>query len=121
MSQILDRIIEGGPVFMVPILLILLASIVLTILAALGKRDTAKTRELIGHISLFAMIWGLLGSTIGLIVAFDAISAINDVETPAVAGGLKVALLNTVFGLFTFAISRIGMIILTLQLQKKSA
>ena len=85
MSQILDRIIEGGPVFMVPILLILLASIVLTILAALGKRDTAKTRELIGHISLFAMIWGLLGSTIGLIVAFDAISAINDVETPAVA------------------------------------
>lgn len=121
MSQIFDRIIEGRPVFMVPILLILLASIVLTIIAALGKRDTAITCELIGHISLFAMIWGLLGSTIGLIVAFDAISAINDVETPSVAGGLKVALLNTVFGLFTFAISRIGMIILTLQLQKKSA
>ncbi len=118
MSQILDRIQEGGPVFMVPLVLIIIAIIVLFILSLLGKKNAIHTNQLIGHLSLFAMIWGFLGSTLGLISAFDAIEAIDKVSQPMFAGGLKVALLTTVFGLFAFLVGRLAMLILTIKLQK---
>ncbi|MEL6810679.1 MAG: MotA/TolQ/ExbB proton channel family protein [Bacteroidota bacterium] len=115
MSQFGSRIMEGGPLFMIPILLILLITLVLFILSLVGKRDLSKTKEIIHHLSLFAMTWGFLGSTIGLINAFDAIASIGDVSKGLVAGGLKVALLNTLFGLFTFSLDRIFILILTMK------
>ncbi len=118
MSQIIDRINEGGPVFMVPMVLIILMIIILFVLSLLGKKPMSKTNELISHLSLFAMIWGFLGSTVGLIQAFDAIESVNNVAQPIVAGGLKVALLSTVFGLFTFLVGRGAMLILTIKLHK---
>ena len=120
MSQIVNRIIEGGPVFTVPMVLIILTIIVLFALSLLGRRDPHKMNKLIGHLSLFAMVWGFLGSTIGLIQAFDAIESIDNVAKPIVAGGLKVALLSTVFGLFTFLIGRLAMFILTLKENQRS-
>ena len=114
MTQIGDRIMEGGPVFMVPLVLLILLIIVLFILVIIGKKDNSKTSKLIGHLSLFGMIWGFLGSTIGLITAFDSIDASGAVSQPMMAGGLKVALLTTVFGLVTFLIGRIAMIVLAL-------
>ncbi|MEP0265524.1 MotA/TolQ/ExbB proton channel family protein [Dokdonia sp.] len=119
MSQLIDRIQEGGPVFMVPLVLIIIAIIVLFTLSLLGKKNTIHTNQLIGHLSLFAMIWGFLGSTLGLISAFDAFEAIGgNVSQPMFASGLKVALLTTVFGLLAFLIGRLAMLILTIKLQK---
>jgi len=118
MSQIIDRINEGGPFFMLPLVLIILAIVILFVLSLLGKKSMLKTSELISHLSLFAMIWGFLGSTVGLIQAFDAIESINNVSQPIVAGGLKVALLSTVFGLFTFLVGRLSMLILTIKTHK---
>ncbi len=117
MSQLVDRIQEGGPAFTVPLVLIIITIIVLFIIALLGKKKLLHTNQLIGHLSLFAMIWGFLGSTMGLISAFDAIEAIGDVSQPMFAGGLKVALLTTVFGLVTFLIGRVAMLILTMKSQ----
>ena len=119
MSQIIDRINEGGPLFMVPILLVLLAVVVLFVLALVGKKRVRNTLELIGHFSLFALMWGLLGSTIGLITAFDAIEGNGNISQPMMAGGLKVALLCTVFGLLCFVISRVAMLVLTIKAQKQ--
>ena len=118
MSQLIDRIQEEGPVFMIPLVLIIIAIILLFILSILGKKSIIHTKELIGHLSLFAMIWGFLGSTLGLISAFDAIEAIDKVSQPMFAGGLKVALLTTVFGLVAFLIGRLTMLILTVKSQK---
>ncbi len=84
----------------------------------LGKKNLAKSIQLIGHLSLFGMMWGFLGSTIGLITAFDAIGDM-EVAKHIVAGGLKVALLTTVFGLISFLIGRAAIIILTLRSPKK--
>ncbi len=56
----------------------------------------------ISWISLFialAPMLGFMGTVIGMIGAFDAIAVANDISPAVVAGGIKVALLTTVFGL----------------------
>jgi hypothetical protein len=110
----LSIIQDGGTTFMVPLLLLILTIVILFVVALTGKKDKEKMSKLIGHISLFGMIWGLLGSTIGLITAFDSIDAVGAISQPMMAGGLKVALITTVFGLATFLIGRAAMIVLTL-------
>jgi len=53
-------------------------------------------------ISLFisiAPMLGFLGTVIGMVQAFDAIERAGDISPSLVAGGIKVALLTTVFGL----------------------
>lgn len=42
---------------------------------------------------------GFLGTVVGMILAFQAIEAAGEVEATLVAGGIKVALLTTAFGL----------------------
>ena len=53
-------------------------------------------------ISLFialAPMLGFLGTVIGMVLAFDNIEAAGDISPTIVAGGIKIALLTTVFGL----------------------
>ena len=55
-------------------------------------------------ISLFialAPMLGFLGTVVGMIQAFDKIQAAGDISPTVVAGGIKVALLTTVFGLIS--------------------
>ena len=118
MSQIIDRINEGGPVFMVPILLILIVVVVLFIIGLMGKKKIRHVMELLSHLSLFAFMWGLLGSTLGLIQAFDAIEGSGAVSQPMMAGGLKIALLCTVFGLFCFVVARVFILVLVIKAQR---
>ena len=61
-------------------------------------------------ISLFiaiAPMLGFMGTVIGMIQAFDRIEAVGDLSPSVVAGGIKVALLTTVFGLVTAIILQI--------------
>lgn len=61
-------------------------------------------------ISLFiaiAPMLGFMGTVIGMIGAFDAIEQAGDISPTVVAGGIKVALLTTVFGLITAIILQI--------------
>lgn len=61
-------------------------------------------------ISLFiaiAPMLGFMGTVIGMIVAFDNIEAAGDISATIVAGGMKVALLTTVFGLIVAIILQI--------------
>jgi biopolymer transport protein ExbB len=48
-----------------------------------------------------------MGTVIGMIQAFDAIEAAGDISPSLVAGGIKVALLTTVFGLIAAMILQI--------------
>lgn len=50
---------------------------------------------------------GFMGTVIGMIGAFDAIEAAGDISPTVVAGGIKVALLTTVFGLIVAIILQI--------------
>ncbi|HPK04655.1 MAG TPA: MotA/TolQ/ExbB proton channel family protein [Bacteroidales bacterium] len=61
-------------------------------------------------ISLFialAPMLGFLGTVVGMVQAFDAIEAAGDISPTIVAGGIKVALLTTVFGLIVAIILQI--------------
>lgn len=61
-------------------------------------------------ISLFialAPMLGFLGTVVGMIQAFDKIQAAGDISPTVVAGGIKVALLTTVFGLISAIILQI--------------
>ncbi|MAN01825.1 MAG: flagellar motor protein MotA [Owenweeksia sp.] len=64
----------------------------------------------VSWISLFialAPMLGFMGTVIGMIEAFDAIEAAGDISPSLVAGGIKVALLTTVFGLIVAIILQI--------------
>jgi len=61
-------------------------------------------------ISLFialAPMLGFLGTVVGMVQAFDAIEAAGDISPTVVAGGMKVALLTTVYGLIVAIILQI--------------
>ncbi|MBO7493414.1 MAG: MotA/TolQ/ExbB proton channel family protein, partial [Bacteroidales bacterium] len=50
---------------------------------------------------------GFLGTVIGMVQAFDDIERAGDISPTIVAGGMKVALLTTVFGLITAMILQV--------------
>jgi biopolymer transport protein ExbB len=69
---------------------------------AYGGVQMGLLEKNISWLSLFialAPMLGFLGTVIGMISAFDAIQQAGDISPTVVAGGIKVALLTTVFGL----------------------
>ena len=111
--MLFDRLNEGGPFFMYPLFFIIILLLILIVKGFLQKESVEKTISLISSIALFAIVWGFLGQIIGLIGAFDSIEAVGDVSPAVLAGGLKIAFLAPVFGMFAFLVGRLGIIILT--------
>ena len=75
-----------------------------------GSVAMSKLESGLSWISLFialAPMLGFMGTVIGMIEAFDAIEVAGDISPSLVAGGIKVALLTTVFGLITAIILQI--------------
>ena len=71
-----------------------------------------------------APMFGFLGTVIGMVEAFDAIEQAGDISPSLVAGGIKVALLTTVFGLivaivlqvfYNYAVSKIDSIVIEME------
>ena len=72
-----------------------------------GSVEMGRLEKGLVWISLFisiAPMLGFMGTVIGMIGAFDAIAAANDINPALVAGGIKVALLTTVGGLIVAVI-----------------
>jgi biopolymer transport protein ExbB len=68
---------------------------------AYGGVQMGQLEKNVSWISLFialAPMLGFMGTVIGMIQAFDKIEAAGDMQPSLVAGGIKVALLTTVFG-----------------------
>ena len=79
-------------------------------LVSYGSVMTGNLESGASWISLFIALGpmlGFMGTVIGMIEAFDAIAAAGDISPTVVAGGMKVALLTTVFGLITAVILQI--------------
>ena len=113
-NPFLQKLNEGGSLFMYTILILLIVILALLVKAFLKKENTKKTIRLVSSISLFALVWGFLGQIIGLIGAFDSIDSFDNIAPGILAGGIKVALLSPAFGMFVFLIARLGIIILIL-------
>ena len=69
---------------------------------AYGAVQASKLESGCSWITLFigmAPSLGFLGTVIGMVQAFDDIQAAGDISPTVVAGGMKVALLTTIFGI----------------------
>lgn len=67
-----------------------------------GAVEMGRMESGLSWISLFIAIspsLGFMGTVVGMIMAFDSIQQIGDMSPVALAGGIKVALLTTIFGL----------------------
>ncbi|GAA5221075.1 MotA/TolQ/ExbB proton channel family protein [Membranihabitans marinus] len=79
-------------------------------ISAYGSVQMGLLEKGLVWIALFiaiAPMLGFMGTVIGMIQAFDNIQAVGDISPTIVAGGIKVALLTTVFGLVSAIILQI--------------
>lgn len=112
MNALLGKFNDGGPVFTYLLLILLIVVVALFIKGILDKNGKSKTISLIKSVAWFAVAWGFLGRTFGLITAFDNVTAHGELTPSLLAGGLKMALIDPLFGFVIFLIARLGIIVL---------
>ena len=92
--------------------------------ASLEMAFLEKNMICLNTVITVAPMIGFTGTVVGMIAAFDAIKAANDISPAVVAGGISQALLTTAFGLITamiiqffqnFFVSRIDKLILDME------
>ena len=115
-TTLFNRFLEGGALFMSLILICLLLSIYFTVKSLLNiKTNIEISKKMLKHISdsgTLGLALGVMGAFIGLITAFDVLEATGEANPSIIAGGLKIALLSPLFGLFTFSVSKLAILIL---------
>ena len=75
-----------------------------------GGVQMSKLETNLSWIGLFMALGpslGFMGTVVGMVQAFDDIETAGDISPTIVAGGMKVALLTTVFGLVTAIILQV--------------
>ena len=115
-TTLFNRFLEGGALFMSLILLCLLLSIYFMVKSFLilntDKETSKRMLKHIGDSGTLGLALGVLGAFIGLITAFDVIEATGGAAPSIIAGGLKVAILSPIFGLFTFSFAKLSILVL---------
>lgn len=98
------------------VLICLLITIYFTVKSILNiKKNIEISKKMLKHISdsgTLGLALGVMGAFLGLISAFDVLEATGAAAPSVVAGGIKVALLSPLFGLFTFCFSKLSILIL---------
>ena len=102
----------GGP-FMGILTIIFLIILVISVYRGvqISKRDidhATTFRHQLTHIKsvgVFALVTGILGQLLGLYDAFSAIEQMGNVSPALLAGGLKVSMITTLYGMVIFLIS----------------
>jgi len=98
---------QGGPLFMGLLTLILLALLVVFILSILKKsEETSLTRSIqwLKSLGTLGLVVGILGQLIGLYTAFSVMESGTQISPSILAGGLKVSMTTTLYGVFIFII-----------------
>ena len=117
-TTLFNRFLEGGALFMSLILICLLLSIYFMVKSFLTlNKDKETSKRMLKHIGdsgTLGLALGVLGAFIGLITAFDVIEATGGAAPSIIAGGLKVAILSPIFGLFTFSFAKLSIMVLRL-------
>ncbi len=93
--------IEGGPVFMA----------ILTVLLAALFFAAWKAPRWVKEIGSFALVFGFFSMGLGLRQIFDVIQEIGEVSMAVFCGGLKVSLIPVLYGMIIYFISLVIRII----------
>ena len=118
-SSFLSLHYEGGAPFMFPLLLLLVLNIgifIYILMAMIQKKQfNPKWLEAIKQIGGLAAAYGAFGTLMGLFFAFDALEAMKEmIPFQVIMGGMKVAVINVIYGLFILCLSMLAYIILKL-------
>jgi biopolymer transport protein ExbB/TolQ len=115
-TTLFNRFLEGGALFMSLILICLLLSIYFILKSIFNfKTNIELSKQMLRHINdsgILGLTFGILGAFIGLITGFDALEASGQSEPAIIAGGIKTAILSPLFGVFTYAVSRLSILLL---------
>ncbi|MFB6341660.1 MotA/TolQ/ExbB proton channel family protein [Saccharicrinis sp. FJH62] len=107
-----EKLQDAGLFISYPIIIILIIEIVLFVRALPQQNKYDRTIKLLISLGWFAIAWGYLGRTLGLIEAFDNVAASGEITPSMLSGGLKKALLGPLMGIITFIIARAGILVL---------
>lgn len=108
-----DLFFAGGPLFMGILTLLLLVILAMAayrfIQISRGhvEHETSFRHQLthIKSIGLFSLVFGILAQMMGLYQAFSAIEQAGNISPALLAGGLKVSMISTIYGLVIFLLS----------------
>ena len=98
---------QGGPLFMgilTLILLSLVAVFVWTIVKKVNEKKLNQRIQWLKSIGTLGLVVGILGQLIGLFSAFSIIEKSEQISTAMLAGGLKISLITTLYGLLIYII-----------------
>ena len=123
----IDLFYAGDPLFMGMLTLILFVNLVISTIHFLAIQKGALSIEeiriklkTIKSVGLFGLMMGVLTQLMGLHGMFLAIEEIKEVSPALLAGGLKVSLISTEYGLIIFLISYLIWFGLTALNQKRA-
>lgn len=110
-SNFFSHHLEGSIYFMAPLTIMFLANIILFGYILIKKDFESKFVVVFKHIGFLIFGFGMVGTLIGFLKMFDALGSM-EVTLPlsVISGGVKVALLNVVYGAGYFCISHAGYI-----------
>ncbi|MEJ2005738.1 MAG: MotA/TolQ/ExbB proton channel family protein [Cyclobacteriaceae bacterium] len=118
---------EGGPLFMGILTILFLLMIVAAVRTytrySQSKTNLKQAKQGIANVrslGLLALVFGIFGQLLGLYQMFVAIQEIESVAPALLAGGLKVSMITTLYGMFIFIIGIIAVMILRRSIRKVS-
>ncbi|WP_066631406.1 hypothetical protein [Labilibacter marinus] len=113
-SQIIEKLNEGGAAFTYPMVFVLIVITYYFIKALRTKSQLEVLSKLISNYGWFIVAWGCFGKAIGMIIAFDSLKklTIGSITGQQLAGGLRVVIICSLLSFFIFSISRLYILIL---------
>ena len=119
MSNLYNIYLAGGAEFMHPISLLFMSNIVgigyIVFCRIRKKLIHPNWLEIVKHFGGVAVAYGTFGTLLGLLLAFDALEKSDQIiPFQVIMGGLKVSLINILYGLIVFFFSMVAYIALKL-------
>jgi flagellar motor component MotA len=117
----LSHQIEGGIYYMAPLTLLFSVNLILFIYILIKKSFDSGLVEILKHVGLLIFAYGMFGTLMGFIQMFDALEAMKEtLPLSIISGGVKVALLNVLYGAGYFFFSQAGYILFRVLALKKN-
>jgi hypothetical protein len=120
-SNFFSHHLEGSIIFMAPLTFLFSINIILFILILLKKEFESNLVVAFKQIGFLIFAYGIFGTLVGFLQMFDALESMKEtLPLSIISGGVKVALLNVLYGAGYFCLSHTGYIVLS-QLRKKKS
>jgi len=112
--------LEGSIYFMAPLTFLFSVNVILFIFILLKKDFESNFMVAFKQIGFLIFAFGMFGTLVGFLKMFDALESMKEtLPLSVISGGVKVALLNVLYGAGYFCLSHTGYIILKVVSKKK--